>query len=109
MKIELELELPDSLVLSSRVLSEFRAFLQAMCNRRIVGALRYGAKPNRRQKYMTRLSKELRAYRSEGNFEQLLNIAVYAYLESAAPENSKLHWNAYADSITRADMGGNIE
>jgi len=57
---------------------------------------------------MTRLSKELKAYRKDGNIEQLLNIAVYAFLESVAPENPKIHWNAAADSVTRGEMGGEI-
>lgn len=57
---------------------------------------------------MTRLSKELKAYRRSGNAEQLMNIAVYAFLESAAPENKLIHWDAAADSATRSEMGGNI-
>lgn len=101
----IELQIPDSVPLNPRVTREFRAFLQAVVNRRCVGALRYGDHPVKRQKYMTRLSKELRAYRKDGNAEQLMNIAVYAFLESAAPENKKLHWDATVDSVTRAEMG----
>lgn len=104
----LELRIPDDIPLDPYVTVEFRAFLQAVVNRRCVGALRYGDKPHRRQKYMTRLGKELKAYRKTGNAEQLMNIAVYAFLESAAPENSKHHWDAAVDSITRAQMGGQI-
>lgn len=104
----LELHIPDSIPLDARTTCEFRAFLQAVVNRRSVGALRYGDRPVRRQRYMTRLSKELRAYRRDGNAEQLMNIVVYAFLESVAPENKKLHWDATAESVTRKEMGGNV-
>ena len=104
----IELRVPESVPLDPRILVEFRAFLQAVVNRRCVGALRYGDRPRTSQRYMSRLSRELRAYRRDGNAEQLMNIAVYAFLESAAPENKKLHWNATADSITRKEFGGAI-
>lgn len=96
----LEIEIPDSMGVSARELREFRAFLQSMTNRLAVGEQRYG-KPNYRKAFMTKLGKELAAYRSAGNFEQLLNVAVYAFLESYAPENRKLHWDAAVDSVTR--------
>lgn len=102
----LELHIPDSISLDSRTTLEFHAFLQAMINRRCVGALRYGDRPDRRQRYMSRLSKELDTYKDSGNFEQLLNIAVYAFLESAAPENKKLHFDPRAASVTRSEFGG---
>ena len=51
------------------------------------------------------MKRELRAYIQDGNFEQLLNIAVYCFLESAAPENPKLHFDPTADSVTRAEFG----
>ncbi len=98
----IELQVPDSIAMDPRTLIEFRAFLQALVNRFCVGSLRYGDRPDRRQCYLTGLAKELRAYRSDGNAEQLMNIAVYAFLESAAPENKKLHWNAAAPSVTRS-------
>lgn len=104
----LELHIPDDIRLDHRTMLEFKAFLQAVCNRRTVGALRYGDRPNRRQRYMTRLGKELKAYRATGNVEQLMNIAVYAFLESYAPENKKHHWDAAVDSVTRSELGGNI-
>jgi len=56
----LDIHLPDGLDHKTAV--EFRAFLQATANRIWVGDLRYGV-PHRRKRYMTRLSKELRAYR----------------------------------------------
>ncbi len=104
----IELRAPGSIPLDPQTTGEFRAFLQQVVNRRCVGALRYGDRPKKKQRYMTRLSKELKAYRKDGNIEQLLNIAVYAFLESVAPENPKIHWNAAADSVTRGEMGGEI-
>lgn len=105
----LELHIPDSLAgqMDSRTTIEFRAFLQAVVNRRCVGALRYGDRPQAKQRYMSRMTRELSAYRREGNAEQLMNIAVYAFLESAAPENKKLHWDPASDSVTRGEFGGN--
>ena len=85
----------------------FFHFLQEMANRRTVGSNRYEkhGHPIRRQRYMTRLKRELEAYERDGNHEQLLNIAVYAFLESYAPENHKYHFNPEADSVTRKEFG----
>lgn len=83
---------------------EFQWFLQLMQNRRLVGGLRYGP-INRRKKYQTRLSKELKVYRASGNAEQLINIAVYSFLEFYAPENKKYHFDNNADSVTRKEIG----
>ena len=104
--MRIDLNMPDSIPLDPDVTVEFRAYLQAVVNRRCVGALRYGDRPTRRQKYMTRLSKELKAYRKTGNVEHLMNIAVYSFLESAAPENRKSHFDNTVESVTRTDMGG---
>lgn len=82
----------------------FREFLQQMCNRRTIGFLRYG-QINSAQRYMSRLLTEAKAYKKGGNKEQLLNIAVYAFLESYAPENKRFHHNASADSVTRHIYG----
>lgn len=89
--------------LSARETVEFKMFLQMMQNRRQVGGLRYGP-IDRRKKYMTRLSKELKAYRKDGNAEQLLNIAVYAFLEFYAAENKKFHFDNTVDSVTRKEI-----
>jgi len=105
---QLIIEIPDSVTLDMRTTMEFRAFLQGMTNRRVVGALRYGDRPNSRQKYLTRLKKELKAYEKDGNFEQLLNIAVYAFLEGYSPQNLKFHFDPNAESVTRKELGGNI-
>lgn len=85
--------------------NSFFHFLQQMANRRAVGALRYGDIPQRKKKYMDRLEIELEEYRKTGNHEQLLNIAVYAFLESYAPQNGKYHFNPAVDSVTRGTMG----
>jgi hypothetical protein len=107
MEIKLEVYYPESVVIDvgAKELQDFQGFIQAMFNRRFVGSLRYGKKATSRQKYMTRLGKELAAYRREGNLEQLFNIAVYAALESMAPENKKFHFNTTVDSVTRGEMG----
>jgi hypothetical protein len=81
----------------------FKSFLQGILDRRIVGGMRYGP-IKKKQKYLTRLSKELKSYREEGNMEQLLNIAVYCYLEAYAPENKKFHWDPTVDSVTRGKV-----
>ena|SRR5438477_10988092 len=87
----------------SKETTEFNWFLQLMQNRRLVGGLRYGP-ANRKKKYMTRLGKELTAYTKSGNAEQLINIAVYAFLEFYAPENNKYHFDNNAKSVTRRKM-----
>jgi hypothetical protein len=101
----IELRIPESLVdgLDAYTTRNFAGFLQAVLNRRVVGGLRYGDRPQRRQKYLTRLKKELRAYAANGNFEQLLNIAVYCFLESETPENKKFHFDATVESVTREE------
>ena len=101
----IELFIPDSLKLDEQTTVEFKAFLQAVVNRRCVGVLRYGDKSVRKKKYMTRLLKEVQHYKANGNFEQLLNVAVYCFLESSAPENKKFHFDATVDSVTREREG----
>lgn len=105
----IELEIPDDIIrrVQARHLMAFKMFLQAVVNRRCVGALRYG-EPDRRQKYLRRLALELRKYRDTGNYENLLNVAVYAYLESEGPQNQKFHFDPNAPSATREVLGGNI-
>lgn len=73
-----------------------------MANRIIQGHCRYGS-ANRRQRYLTRMRKELEAYERTGNMEHLINIANYAHLESYAPENRKFHYDPTAPSATRID------
>ena len=102
----LTLHIPDTLQLKQHT-EEYRCYLQAMLDRILVGELLYGT-PNRRKKYMRRMSLELKAYRRDGNFEQLLNLCNYAYLESVAPENRKLYFDPTASSATREALGGDI-
>ena len=96
----LGITIPDSLNVPASEMTAFSRFLQQMTNRRGVGYLRYGL-VRHRQGYMSRLEKELAVYKCTGNREQLLNIAVYAFLESYAPENSKYHFDNTVKSATR--------
>jgi hypothetical protein len=95
------ISMPPSIDLDPLHVATFFHFLQLMANRRVQGAIRYGDKPKKKQKYMTRMEKELRAYKQSGNMEQLLNIAVYCWLESEAPQNSKFYFDPSIDSVTR--------
>lgn len=78
-------------------------FLQKVANRISMGHYRYG-NPNVDKQYMRKLGMEFQAYKKTGNYEQLLNIAVYAWLESVAPQNKKFHFDATVDSVTRGKM-----
>lgn len=104
----IEIKIPDSLRLDTQTLTQYRAFLQTLMNRRVVGGLRYSQRPKRKQRYLTRIRLELKAYERTGNFEHLLNIANYCFLESEAPENRKFHFDPNADSATRPVVGGSI-
>jgi len=103
----LELRIPGTLPIPMQDLADLRLFMQAMLNRAGVGNLRYGA-PASRKKYMRRLALELAAYRKTGNGEHLFNIAVYAWLETVAPQHKHQHFNMAAESVTRGKLGGNI-
>ena len=111
--MKIELDIPDSLAdkLNASSLAYFERFLQWMVNRRVVGALRYEGPggPDRRNQYMRRLSLELRKYRKSGNFEQLLNIANYAFLESSAPQHPHFHFDPESASATRGMIEASVE
>lgn len=96
----LRLEYSTDINISRDKLHVFRAFVQGMLNRLMVGELRYGA-PNRRQKYASRMYKEVAAYKRTGNAEHLINIANYCILEWMCPEHPKHHFDATVDSVTR--------
>lgn len=91
---------------------DFMVFLNRLAYRWFQGHFRYGD-PNRRQKYFSRLETEVDIYKigdlskgiKPGNLEQLLNIAVYCYLESKAPENPNFHFDSTVDSATRKEFG----
>lgn len=89
--------------LTHRLYSTVPAFLQQVANRLSMGRHRYGD-PDKGKQYMRKLEMELRAYKKTGNYEQLLNIAVYAWLESVAPENGKFHFDATVESVTRGKV-----
>ena len=78
----------------------FRNFIQRMSNRIEQGECRYG-EANENARYLSRLKKELIVYEKTGNFEQLLNIANYCFLESIAPQNKKFHFDNTIGSVTR--------
>lgn len=99
---KLELTYPDSVEMGLQELMEFRVFMQRMLDRRVVGQVRYG-RPTSRQKYLTRLKKELQAYGKTGNYEQLVNIANYAALEGMAPQHIKFHFDPTVLSVTRIE------
>ncbi len=90
----------DKLKLDPEAVKKLIGFLQMQANRYGFGNARYG-EPRASKKYLTKLKKELKAYQREGNMEQLLNIGVYAFLESLAPENKKFHFDPYRESVTR--------
>jgi len=100
------------LFVSSKIKPEgttfLQKFLQKMVNRFFIGFLRY-AGPHGKQLYLSRLQKELKAYKRTGNQENLINVAVYCVLESIAPEHPKHHHNEIVDSVTRKQYGGNVE
>jgi hypothetical protein len=79
---------------------QVQQFLQHLANRIMQGHCRYGS-PNKAKRYMRRLELELKEYKITGNNEHLLNVAVYCWLESMAPENKRFHFDASVDSATR--------
>lgn len=96
----LRLEYSTDINVSRDKISVFRAFVQGMLNRILVGELRYGS-PHKRQKYMSRLLKETLAYKRSGNAEHLINIANYCILEWMCPEHPKHHFDNTVESATR--------
>lgn len=96
----IRLEIPDSVELQNHKKSIFKMFAQTMLNRLFVGETRYGP-GNKKQKYFTRMKKELQAYEKTGNAEQLFNIANYCVLEWIAPEHPKHHFDPTVESVTR--------
>lgn len=121
--MKLIIEVPDSLEYTRTEMDwvYWKSFLQAMTNRYCQGACRYG-KPSTSQNYAKRLFLELETYlgmynvftgvytqfdkrwkksNTSGNFEQLLNIAVYCFLESEAPQHPRFHFDNRVKSVTR--------
>lgn len=82
----------------------FLEFVQHQANRLAFGYAQYEAKtkgPVKQNKYLTRMDRELKAYKRSGNREHLLNLANYAWLETQAPEHKNFHWDNSVDSVTR--------
>ncbi len=86
----------------------FAEFAQRMANRLAFGEARYGA-ADARQKYLTRLKLEIKAYERTGNVEHLYNVANYAVLETIAPENRKFRFDGTVGSATRGRVGGGMD
>lgn len=102
----MEIRIPPSMA-GVRNLRALQQFLQSLVNRLLVGALRYEKNgPQQENKYLSRMERELKAYKRTGNMECLFNIANYAFLESRAPENPRFHHDACAGSNTRREFGG---
>lgn len=100
----MEIYWPESISVQFHYRTELKAFIQSIANRAAQGSLRYPGPASKKKKYLTRLKIELREYERTGNFEQLLNLAVYCFLESLAPENPKFHFDNTVDSVTRNIM-----
>jgi hypothetical protein len=81
----------------------FQKFVQEQANRLMQGFCRYGG-PDRSQRYLTRMKKELKAYEKTGNAEHLINLANYCHLEDFAPENPKYHFDNTIGSVTRGKV-----
>ena len=77
----------------------FKAFAQAMVMRLMQGWPTYGF--DARFQYLTRLEREVCAYRETGNREHLINAANYCYMESEKPELLGSHWDNGVKSVTR--------
>jgi hypothetical protein len=101
--MQLDIFLSDRIKIDPREIRHFKDFLQKMANRLCVGQCQYGP-PRKDKLFFSRLKKESTAYGKKGNMEQLLNIAVYAYLESFAPQNPKFHFDNTVDSVTRKEF-----
>jgi hypothetical protein len=83
---------------------EFSQFLQRMAARRDQGHAAYGTS-RATKRYLSRLGRELDAYKRTGNQEHLLNVAVYAWLESVRPEREETHFDPAVASVTGREFG----
>ena len=99
-----EIYFPDKIKCPPEIVDALKLFLQRISNRAAAGHVRYGY-PKVSRKYMSRLIAEMKEYKKTGNSEQLYNAAVYAFLETFAPENKKFHFDPKADSVTRYKYG----
>ena len=83
--------------------SAFQDFVTRMSKRLAAGRAQYGP-PDARQRYLSRMKLEVKAYQRTGNMEHLINIANYAHLEAFAPENKKFHLDNGVESVTRGKI-----
>jgi radical SAM superfamily enzyme with C-terminal helix-hairpin-helix motif len=98
--LEAKIFISDKVGLDPRTVKAFVEFVQGMANRIGVGHCRYGH-PAKSKRFMSRLGEEFKEYKKRGNAEQLRNVALYAALESMAPENKKFHFDNTVGSVTR--------
>jgi histidyl-tRNA synthetase len=98
--MDLIIHLPNNIKLPKDVVKAFHTYLQQMANRVVVGYVRYGY-PEKRKCFMSRMLEEAKAYKKKGNKEQTLNVSVYGFLESFAPEHPHFHFDNKIDSVTR--------
>lgn len=98
--MEITLNIPNDLPFDEITRRCFRCFMQSQIDRLLIGEHRYGT-PDKRKRYLDRIKKELKAYELSGNYEHLLNLANYAFLESEAPQNRNFHFNPLIGSVTR--------
>ena len=91
---------PEGITVKIHKIQIFKMFAQSMLNRLYVGELRYGS-PSAKQKYFSRMDKEMKAYGKTGNAEHLINIANYCVLEWIAPQHPNHHFDPGVKSVTR--------
>lgn len=82
----------------------FEQMAQWMANRLTVGVVRYDP-PRHERRYLSRLEREVKAYKRTGNIEHLINAANYCVLEYMRPEHTSPHHNNEAVSVTRGRPG----
>jgi len=104
MQFSLFMKLPDKIKLEPELRARYQTFLQDMLDRLAIGRLMYGP-PNEDRRYLSRLTRELKAYKRTGNQEHLFNVANYALLEFIWPENEKVFIDRLATSETRGMVG----
>lgn len=91
---------------SKRKWFELQRFIRLQAAALIQGEYRYCNYRNPNL-FLTRLIKELEAYKKSGNKEHLINVCNYAILESIEPEHPNHHYNDEVESITRSIVAWN--
>jgi hypothetical protein len=100
----MDIHIPEPKIKKVQGLSILEKTLKTIAYHFIQGYIRYGPQ-HVGLLYLSRLEKELKVYKRTGNYEHLINVAVYVILERIAPEHPKHHYDPYSDSITRKEFG----